>query len=202
MRAKVVDWMLEMGASHECPLSRKTLLLAVTYLDRYLAWICDVKPDQLQLVAATAIWIAGKNEEDHFPWKASDVPIWCGDTYTGEQVLQMEQHMIQTSQWQLFSPTWLDLFFQLVERVLLQTRRSFTHQGIALCFQAFDRMVLNPAYARYAADTLVLATFLFFFPQADAELPVLPPEVANELVAFVAQSAGPPDQKEIKFPHS
>lgn len=201
MRAKVVDWMMEMGASDECPLSRKALLLAVAYLDRYLGLTPDVKPDQLQLVAATAIWIAGKIEEDHFPWKSSDVTGWCGDAYTGEQVLEMEQRITQTLQWQLFSPTWMDLFFQLIERLSLQTRRSLTHKATSHCFQVFDLFVLNPTYARYAAESLVLATFLFFFPQASSELPALSTDIAEEINAFVAKYAALQVQKEVKFPH-
>lgn len=60
MRAILIDWMIEVA--EEFSMKRVTLYSAVNYIDRYLSVTTNIQKGQLQLIGATALFIAFKME--------------------------------------------------------------------------------------------------------------------------------------------
>lgn len=92
MRTILVDWLVEVH--HRFDLLQETLYLTISLLDRYLER-SNVARRQLQLVGVTAMLLASKYEE-MYPPELGDFVYISDNTYTREQILQMEQHFCRT----------------------------------------------------------------------------------------------------------
>lgn len=102
MRAIVVDWLVDIH--HQVGFSPETLYLAVNLLDRYLAQKPAVSRPRLQLVGATAFFIASKYEET-FPVALDDLVYMCDNAYTFQDILVFETEMLQTLEYRITVPT-------------------------------------------------------------------------------------------------
>lgn len=91
MRAILVDWLVEVH--HRFDLLQETLYLTISLMDRYLE-LTNVARRQLQLVGVTAMLLASKYEE-MYPPELADFVYISDNTYTREQILGMEQHMLR-----------------------------------------------------------------------------------------------------------
>ena len=105
MRTILVNWFLN-DLQRPFGLSCTTIFLAVSILDRFLEKQCDVRVSRLQLVGATALWIATKLEErkDYMPElylfvHASD------KAYTVKDMHYMEKTMLETLDYRVYVPT-------------------------------------------------------------------------------------------------
>jgi len=101
MRGILVDWLVEVAEEYR--LHSDTLFLSVLYTDKALS-IFSVPRSQLQLVGVTAMLIASKLEEIYAP----SVEEFCyitDNTYSREQVIEMEQKILHALQYQLVCPT-------------------------------------------------------------------------------------------------
>ena len=101
MRAILVDWLVEV--SEEYRLSSETLFLTVNYIDRYLDR-AHVPKSQLQLVGITCMLIAAKYEEIYAP-QVEDFCFITDNTYSRQEVLDMEVHVLGTLTFDLSPPT-------------------------------------------------------------------------------------------------
>ncbi|CAB4014343.1 G2 mitotic-specific cyclin-B3 [Paramuricea clavata] len=86
MRAILVDWLVEVQENFE--LYHETLYLAVKIVDHYLEKT-NIERDQLQLLGATAVFLACKMEERHPPY-LDDFLFICDDAYKKTDLLRME----------------------------------------------------------------------------------------------------------------
>ncbi|KAI1722470.1 cyclin-A2 [Ditylenchus destructor] len=86
MRAVLIDWFIDVCGDFR--LSTATFFLAVSLVDRLLSSI-KCPRSKLQLVGATAIFIAAKMEEI-YPPRLSDMVYVTDDTYTADQIIKME----------------------------------------------------------------------------------------------------------------
>ncbi|CAG9309920.1 unnamed protein product [Blepharisma stoltei] len=86
LRAILVDWLVEVGSRIDA--SSETLFLTVNILDRYLEKV-QVKLNSLQLIGVSSLFIACKYEETWIP-ATSDLTHVSGDTFTSEEILNME----------------------------------------------------------------------------------------------------------------
>ncbi|XP_035206076.1 G2/mitotic-specific cyclin-B3-like [Stegodyphus dumicola] len=100
MRAILIDWMVEVQESFE--LNHETLYLAVKLVDRYLM-SQTVPKIQLQLVGATAIFVAAKLDERQPPL-VDDYLYICDDCYNREQLIQTEIKILKTVNFDLGIP--------------------------------------------------------------------------------------------------
>ena len=82
MREILVNWLVDVQQHYS--LHRNTLFLAVSYIDRVLCCTPLSKRD-LQLLGATCMWIAAKNEELMAP-SLSDFAYICDKTYRSTEV--------------------------------------------------------------------------------------------------------------------
>lgn len=92
MRSVLVDWMVEVQETFE--LNHETLYLAVKLVDLFLSKL-HCSRDRLQLLGAVAIFIASKFD-DRIPPQLSEVVYICSDTYSIEDLKDMEIRVITT----------------------------------------------------------------------------------------------------------
>lgn len=101
MRAILVDWLVEVHRMFK--LLPETLFLSVNLIDRFL----EIKPvarEKLQLVGITSMLIASKYEEIYAP-ECNDFVYISDGAYTKEQILQMEQLILNTLNFNLTHPS-------------------------------------------------------------------------------------------------
>ncbi len=92
MRAILVDWLF--GVQYKFKLEDTTLFLAINYLDRYLE-LREVKRSELQLIGATALFLASKYEEVSPP-EVKDFVFMTDKAYTQADFLTAEAAMLKT----------------------------------------------------------------------------------------------------------
>ncbi|KAL9233909.1 hypothetical protein vseg_008843 [Gypsophila vaccaria] len=101
MRGILVDWIIEV--SEEYKLVPDTLYLTVNLIDRYLSGNYMEK-QKLQLLGVTCMLIASKYEEMNAP-QVEDFCYITANTYSKEEVLQMERKVLNFLCFQLSIPT-------------------------------------------------------------------------------------------------
>jgi len=120
MRSILFDWMMEVCCEYK--LQRETCYTALNYVDRFLSKI-TITRNKLQLVGATALFIASKFEEIYAP-RVQDF-VWVTDnTYTCDEFFEMEKLMLATLNWRLrpltvhyFIKYYLHLFLQKFKNI-------------------------------------------------------------------------------------
>lgn len=90
MRAVLIDWIVQVHARFN--LLPETLFLTVNYIDRFLTEKV-VSIGKLQLVGATAIFLAAKYEEVNCP-TLSEIMYMVENGYSGEEILKAERFML------------------------------------------------------------------------------------------------------------
>lgn len=101
MRSILIDWLVEV--CDEYGQQSETLHLAVSYVDRFLSYMCVVRT-KLQLVGTAATYIAAKYEEV-YPPEVSEFVYITDDTYTKREVLRMEHLILKVLSFDLSTPT-------------------------------------------------------------------------------------------------
>jgi len=96
----LVDWFVDVCA--EYGLSNATFFLAVSLVDRTLS-VVDCPRNKLQLLGATAMFIASKIE-DVYPPQLSEIVFMTEETYTASQVRRMEKVILQVTKFELNVP--------------------------------------------------------------------------------------------------
>ncbi|KAL4787916.1 cyclin-like protein [Aspergillus varians] len=100
MRSVLMDWLVQVH--HRFSLLPETLFLCVNYIDRFLS--CKiVSLGKLQLVGATAIFIAAKYEEINCP-SVQEIVYMVDGGYTVDEVLKAERFMLSMLQFELGYP--------------------------------------------------------------------------------------------------
>ena len=100
MRAVLMDWLVQVHGRFT--LLPETLFLAVNYIDRFLS--CKViSLGKLQLVGATAIFLAAKYEEVNCP-SVQEVVYMVDHGYTSDEILKAERYMLSMLHFELGWP--------------------------------------------------------------------------------------------------
>ncbi|KAI9930380.1 hypothetical protein MW887_011133 [Aspergillus wentii] len=100
MRSVLMDWLVQVH--HRFGLLPETLFLCVNYIDRFLS--CKiVSLGKLQLVGATAIFIAAKYEEINCP-SVQEIVYMVDGGYTVDEILKAERFMLSMLQFELGWP--------------------------------------------------------------------------------------------------
>lgn len=160
MRTILVDWLVEV--CEEYRLHSETLMLAISYIDRFLSYMSVIRA-KLQLVGTAAMFIASKYEEMYPPDVAEFVYI-TDDTYTKKQVLRMEQLILKVLSFDLSAPTTLS--FISLYAVLHQIPEKV--KMLAMFFCELALLDANP-YLQYlpsqiSAAALALAQYMLNMP--------------------------------------
>ncbi|KAK3051462.1 B-type cyclin [Extremus antarcticus] len=100
MRAVLMDWVIQVHQRFN--LLPETLFLTVNYIDRFLS--CKVVSlGKLQLVGATAIFVAAKYEEVQCP-TISEIIYMVDGGYSADELLKAERFMLSMLQFELGWP--------------------------------------------------------------------------------------------------
>ncbi|KAI1847201.1 hypothetical protein JX266_006741 [Neoarthrinium moseri] len=90
MRSVLMDWVIQVHGRFN--LLPETLFLAVNYIDRFLS-VKVVSLGKLQLVGATAIFLAAKYEEINCP-SVQEIVYMVDSGYSVEEILKAERYML------------------------------------------------------------------------------------------------------------
>lgn len=90
VRAILVDWIISVHAKFK--LLPETLYLTINLIDRYFS-IFQVEKSEVQLVGVAALLISTKYEEI-YPPTVKDFIYLTDNTYTRQQILQMEKNIL------------------------------------------------------------------------------------------------------------
>lgn len=101
MRSILVDWLVEVAEEYK--LVSDTLYLSVNYIDRVLSKF-QVQRSRLQLVGVSCMLVAAKYEEIYAPQVDEFVYI-TDNTYTRNEVIQMERKILDLLGFELTAPT-------------------------------------------------------------------------------------------------
>merc|ERR1719271_580110 len=101
MRAILVDWLVEVHSKYR--LQDEALWLTVQIVDRYLQ-TTQVMRNRLQLIGVAAMLIAAKFEEIHPP-EVRDFAYITDNTYSKQEILDMEALILNVLQFDLAYPT-------------------------------------------------------------------------------------------------
>ncbi|KAK3140090.1 hypothetical protein QOZ80_5AG0395630 [Eleusine coracana subsp. coracana] len=101
MRAILVDWLVEVAEEYK--LLADTLYLAIYYIDRFLS-VNALGRDKLQLLGVAAMLIAAKYEEISPP-HVEDFCYITDNTYTKQELLEMEGDILKLMKFELGNPT-------------------------------------------------------------------------------------------------
>ncbi|XP_072148694.1 cyclin-A1-4 isoform X3 [Setaria viridis] len=101
MRAVLIDWLVEV--TEEYRLVPETLYLTVNYIDRYLS-VKEISRNRLQLLGVACLLIAAKYEEI-CPPQVEELCYVTDDSYTKEEVLEMEASILNYLKFEMMVPT-------------------------------------------------------------------------------------------------
>ncbi len=101
MRSILVDWLVEVHLKFK--LVPETLYLTINVIDRFLERQ-EVSRPKLQLVGVTALLIGSKYEEI-YPPELRDLVYICDHAYRKEQILEMEEKILKTLEYQITIPS-------------------------------------------------------------------------------------------------
>ncbi|CCF60751.1 hypothetical protein KAFR_0L01420 [Kazachstania africana CBS 2517] len=100
VRATLVNWIVE--AHGRFQLLPETLFLTINLMDRFLSKKISTL-NRLQLVGATALFIASKYEEINCP-SLDDLTYVLDDRYTRDEIIQAEKYMINALEFEIGWP--------------------------------------------------------------------------------------------------
>lgn len=102
MRAVLFDWIFEV--SSELCMKRDTTYYAMSYVDRLLSKVENIKKENFQLVGLTALYVAAKLEEI-YPCKISDFARAADNGYSVKSIRNTEIFMMNTLKWRITGHT-------------------------------------------------------------------------------------------------
>lgn len=100
MRSVLMDWLVQVH--HRFCLLPETLFLTVNYIDRFLS-VKIVSLNKLQLVGATALFVAAKYEEINCP-SVQEIVYMVDSGYSIDEILKAERFMLSMLQFELGWP--------------------------------------------------------------------------------------------------
>ncbi|KAK4377235.1 hypothetical protein RND71_003531 [Anisodus tanguticus] len=159
MRMILVDWLVEVAEEYK--LVSDTLYLAVTYVDRYLSSHVLAR-DRLQLLGVSCMLVASKYEEISPP-HVEDFCYITDNTYTKEEVVNMERDLLNFLNFEISNPT-TKTFLRIFTKAAQDTSTFLTLQFEFLGCYLAELSLLDYSCVRFlpsmaAASAIFLARF-------------------------------------------
>ena len=146
MRGILFDWLVEVHLKFK--LLPETLFITVSIIDRYLSKQV-IERRYFQLLGITAMFIASKYEEIYSP-EMKDYIYMTDNSYSKKQMLQMENDILRTIEFNITAPTPL----RFVE--LLQQFLNLNTKNVYMCQYLIELAVMNYKMIKYSS--LLIAT--------------------------------------------
>ncbi|KAH7700605.1 cyclin-A2-like protein [Aphelenchoides avenae] len=155
MRAVLIDWFCDVIAEYNQ--SRATFFLAVNLVDRTLSAV-NCPSDKLQLLGATAIFVAGKFEEVS-PANIRDMAFVTEDTYDVKHIEWMERNLLNYVSFDLSVPTveWFASYFSHLLGVSSKTKNLMWYL-LELSALEYDLVATRPSVLAASALALAIGT--------------------------------------------
>ncbi|KAL1315568.1 hypothetical protein AAHE18_16G268600 [Arachis hypogaea] len=160
MRGVLVDWLVEVAEEYK--LVSDTLYFSVSYIDRYLS-LTALSSQKLQLLGVSAMLIASKYEEI----KPPEVEEFCyitDNTYTKDQVVEMEADILKSLKFELGGPT-VKTFLRRFSKVAQESKDTSDLQFEFLTSYLAELSLLDYNCVKFlpslvAASVVFLARFM------------------------------------------
>ncbi|KAM9317609.1 G2/mitotic-specific cyclin-B2-like [Pholidichthys leucotaenia] len=155
MRALLIDWLIQVHSRFQ--LLQETLYLTVAVLDRFLQ-VQPVSRRKLQLVGVTAMLVACKYEEIYSP-EVGDFAYITDNAFTKAQILEMEQLVLKTLNFQLGRPLPLH-FLRRASKVANSDVEGHTLAKYLMELTLLDYSMVHYRPSEIAAASLCLSQLL------------------------------------------
>ncbi|CAA0807444.1 Putative cyclin-A3-1 [Striga hermonthica] len=155
MRAKLIDWLVEVAEEYK--LVSDTLYLTVNYIDRYLS-THKLLRNKLQLLGVSCMLVASKHEEIKPP-HIEDFCYMTDNTYTKDEVVNMEREVLKMLDFEMGNPTsktFLRIFTRVAQEKLVFSNLQFDF----LCYYLSELSLLDYSCVRYI-PSMVAASAIF-----------------------------------------
>ncbi|KAK7383193.1 hypothetical protein VNO78_28866 [Psophocarpus tetragonolobus] len=161
MRGVLVDWLVEVAEEYK--LVSDTLYFCISYIDRFLS-VAAVSRQQLQLLGVAAMLVASKYEEIKPP-EVEDFCYISDNTYSKEEVVNMEADILRALKFELGGPT-VKTFLRRFYRVGLEGVETSDLQFEFLSCYLAELSLLDYNCVKFlpslvAASVVFLARFMF-----------------------------------------
>ncbi|KAL3734891.1 hypothetical protein ACJRO7_024122 [Eucalyptus globulus] len=160
MRGILVDWMV--GVAEKYQLVSDTLYRSISYIDRFLSSnaLCSQK---LKLLGVSAMLISSKYEEVEPP-HIKDFRYMTDDSYTKEEVVQMEEDILKALDFELGNPT-IRTFLRRFSTVAQEGHKTMNLKLEFLGYYLAELSLLDYACVKFlpsvvAASVTCLARFI------------------------------------------
>lgn len=157
MRAILVDWLVEVHMKYR--LRPETLFLAVNLIDRYMSSL-PVLRRRLQLLGVVAMFVAAKFEEIDPP-KATDFVYITDNTYSKDELFQMECNMLSTLEFQVVVPTAAHFVNQFVKANCCENPRHAEVIKYIMELALLDLRMIRHKASHLVAAAVLLSNELF-----------------------------------------
>ncbi|XP_044487939.1 G2/mitotic-specific cyclin C13-1-like isoform X2 [Mangifera indica] len=155
MREVLVDWLVEVAEEYR--LVSDTLYLAVAYVDRFLSYRVLTR-NKLQLLGVCCMLIASKYEEISPP-HVEDFCYVTDNTYTKEEVVDMEEEVLKYLNFEVSTPT-TKSFLRVLMRTTQQNCKKPDLRFEFLCCYLAELSLLDYSCLRYL-PSLIAASAIF-----------------------------------------
>jgi cyclin A len=186
MRSVLVDWFCDVISEYNQHMS--TFFLAVSLVDRSLT-VVQCPRDKLQLLGATAIFVAAKFEEISPP-ELSDIVFVTEDTYTAEHIKKMEQMVLGYVNFDLSVPT-VEFFGEFFAHSMDVSKevRSLMWYLLELSAMEYACMYYRPSVLAAAALALAVGSLSTAecWPEAMRELSGIQPDELTPVIAVLRE---------------
>jgi len=157
MRAILVDWLVEVHMKYR--LRAETLFLAVNLIDRHMSTM-PVQRRRLQLVGVVGMFVAAKFEEIDPP-RATDFVYITDNTYTKDDLLQMECTMLSALDFRVVVPTPAHFFNQFLKANDCDNARQIETIKYTLELALTDLRMIRYSPSHLLAAAILLSNDLF-----------------------------------------
>lgn len=149
-RSMLVDWIIKVHESFR--LLPETLFICINYLDRFLSGQA-VPPERLQLVAATAVFVAAKYEEVE-PLSIKQVVFITAGAYSARTIRRAEKVMLSALNFELGWPGPL-IFLQKLSR-----SDSINAHVISVAQYLVEAALMQECFVRTLPSLLAASSYL------------------------------------------
>ena len=146
MRGILFDWLVEVHLKFK--LLPETLFITLNIIDRYLSKQA-IERKYFQLLGISAMFIASKYEEIYSP-EMKDYIYMTDNSYSKKQMLQMENDVLKTIEFNITVPTPLR-FVELLQQLL-----NLNTKNVYMCQYLIELAAMNYKMIRYSP--LLIAT--------------------------------------------
>ncbi|KAK9287079.1 hypothetical protein L1049_015489 [Liquidambar formosana] len=156
MREILVDWLVEVAEEYK--LVSDTLYLAISYIDRFLSSHA-LGRSKLQLLGVSCMLVASKYEEISPP-HVEDFCYVTDNTYTKEEVVNMERDVLKFLNFEMGTPTTKTFLRQVTLKILLSPNLQFEFLGCYLAeLSLLDYRCVRFLPSMVAASAIFLSRF-------------------------------------------